>query len=122
MYKDGIKYYKRVHRLVAETFIDNPDNLSQVNHKNGIKGDNRVDNLEWCTNKINTQHGYDNNLYHSNKRANAINVFDLNYIFIKQFKSIRSLAEELKLNRKTVTSILKSQKTNNYNYIFEYAD
>lgn len=47
----------KVHRLVSQTYIPNPLNLLEVNHKNGKKNDNRVENLEWCTRKQNLEHG-----------------------------------------------------------------
>lgn len=55
--KSGKRYAKKIHRLVAEAFIPNPDNLPQVNHKDENKHNNNVDNLEWCTALYNTRYG-----------------------------------------------------------------
>ncbi len=55
--KDHNKKQYRIHQLVAKAFIPNPNNLPMINHKNEIKNDNRVENLEWCTAQYNISYG-----------------------------------------------------------------
>ena len=57
LYKNGIRTGLRVHRLVAQAFLPNPDNLPEINHKDEDKTNNRVDNLEWCDRKYNNNYG-----------------------------------------------------------------
>lgn len=59
LYKPSYKIQLRVHRLIAVAFIPNPENKPEVNHKDGVKTNNEISNLEWSTRSENTQHAHD---------------------------------------------------------------
>lgn len=74
-----------VHRLVGRTFIPNPFNKPQINHKNGIKTDNRVENLEWVTPKENTDHAIKNGLFSKLNNKKPILQYSNNWELIKKW-------------------------------------
>ena len=84
--KNGIVKKYSVHRLVAEAFIDNTDNLPYVNHKDEDKTNNNVNNLEWCDAKYNINYGTCIER-RSKKKSKPVLQYDLEGNFIKEWKS-----------------------------------
>lgn len=95
--KNGKSKKYKVHRLVAEAFIPNSNNYSQINHDNGIKDDNRVENLEWCTPSFNTIHSYVNNL--NKTKGKKIKITNKNNNYNQTFRSMRMASVKMGYNK-----------------------
>lgn len=112
--KNGKSYMKMVHRLVAEHLIPNPENKPCVNHINGIKTDNRSENLEWCTQKENVTHAMLLGLRAVGERTNNNKLTELEVVQIKELFRAGGvtkayLAKKFSVNVVTIREIVKGR-------------
>lgn len=114
LWKDGVFKTKKIHRLVAEAFIPNPDNLPQVNHRDENKTNNCLQNLEWCDAKYNNNYGT-----RIEKIKKPILQFTLDGEFVREWPSASDVSKEVQSN---IVTCLKGRYKTAYGFIWKYKE
>jgi hypothetical protein len=120
--KEGKEKGMSVHRLVCMSFIKNIENKSQVNHKNGLKYDNRLDNLEWSTNQENQIHAFRTGLRKPKiNNEKSVNMFSKNTSeFVCSFISIAKASKHINCTTSDICNVLKNRQKSVRGYYFQY--
>ena len=103
-----------IHRLVAEAYIPNPENLPEINHKDENKENNCLQNLEWCNRKYNINYGTRND-----KLKKPILQYDLDGNFIREWPSATDVGTQI---RKSICECLKGRHKTAYDYKWKYKE
>lgn len=117
--KNGKQKQFLLHRLIAEAFIDNLKNLKEINHIDGDKSNNSINNLEWCTRKSNVHHFLCSNTRNTTM-ARPVTQYDLKGNKVKTFKSIRQASKESKIDAHYIIYCCKGNKAKTSNYMWKY--
>ena len=115
---NGKTVTKKVHRLVAETFISNPDNLTEVNHKDCNRANNNVENLEWCTRSYNRQYREKYGVSQTEVLGHPVFAINLETLEVSHFRSQSEASRELGVFKQNVNNVIKGIIKQTGGYLF----
>ena len=118
---DNINKTYRVHRLVAQTFLPNPNNYTIINHKDENKSNNNIDNLEWCSPKYNSNYG--NCKYKiAEKLSKPVIQMDMNFKPIAYYKSLSDVGRQTGYGIGYVSQCCNGKYYSAYGYVWRYSN
>lgn len=130
LYKDRKEKTMYIHRLVAQAFLQNNNNYTDVNHKDGNKENNILSNLEWVTRSYNIKHAYNTGLrkvYIDKAQEAALKIkslpvlqFDDNNVLLAEYRSITQAALQTNVSPYSIKKSCMGELNNNANYIWRY--
>ena len=124
LYKNNEKKLCKVHRLVCQTFLLNPQNLPQVNHKDENKTNNKVDNLEWCDVKYNNNYGTRtqraNEKNTNGKCSKTVLQYSKDGEFIRQWKSTKDVERNLGYGHSQISACCRGKYKSSYEFVWKY--
>ena len=128
LYRDSERVTRRVHRLVAEAFVPNPDGKSQVNHRDGNRHNNDAANLEWVTASENCRHAWDNGLMkpsysmlgrknpNAGRKGKPFRIVETGEVF----NTLKECEEAIDGNNRHINDCLQGRQNTHRGYHFEY--
>ena len=121
LYNNGIKKRKSVHRLVAEDFIPNPNNLPHVNHKDEDKENNTVENLEWCSIEYNINYGT-RNKRDASKQGRCVCQYTLEGMLLNIYPSAMEASRQTGLPQGHISACCRNERNRCGNYKWRYKE
>ena len=113
---------KGVHVMVAETFLSNPEKKPEVNHKDKIRTNNKLENLEWATKSEQAIHSHTNSNPDRYSNAKAVKQYDLEGNFIGQYESMNKASKQTGCSEKCISRVCSGLSKNTNGWVFEYSD